>query len=83
MIHVTDKDGHEYGGSDHHDVVRLMKLDSFVPDPTLRAYKQGVASRVSSWGGVPIQYTTAKEFLSELHRIGVVVLLEVPDAPAG
>jgi len=76
MIRVTDIDGHVYGALTFGEVVRLMKLDSFVVDPNRRTYKKNVATRTKSWNGKTIRYHDAETFIRELVRIGVLTLKE-------
>lgn len=72
VVNVVLNDGARYAGETYVDVVRMMKLDSYLIPATKREYMNKTAERCVVYHGEPIQYETAQEFLHELERVGAI-----------
>lgn len=71
-VKVLSNDGALYEGKSYAEVVRMMKLDSYLIPATKREYMNKTAERCVVYHGEPIQYETAQEFLHELERVGAI-----------
>lgn len=71
-VKVLSNDGALYEGKSYVEVVRMMKLDSFVQHPSKQEYMAETARRCVIFSGQEITFSGPKEFLQELQRIGSI-----------
>jgi hypothetical protein len=71
-VKVLSNDGALYEGKSYAEVVRMMKLDSFVQHPSKQEYMAETARRCVIFSGKEIRYNGPKEFLQELQRIQAI-----------
>lgn len=78
MIIVTVENGKQFKGETYSKVVKEMARSTWFEQNKLQ-YMEGVAHRCRVWDGSEIKYTTPKEFIYELLRVGVLVDVRLED----
>lgn len=58
----------------YQEAVEKMKTSASLQDNKIE-YMEGVAQRVQVYNGEIINYNTPEEFIKELHRAGIIVVL--------
>jgi hypothetical protein len=75
---VRDSSGTEYGAPECSDLVKLMRMDTFLPVPTNVRFKKVFARRIETVSGKTIRYVDAESFIEELARIGYLEIVRRP-----
>ena len=72
MIKIKFEDGEIIVGQSYRDVVQKMMDNPWVQEESIDEYMQAVAHRTNILPGERIKYQGEEEFISELHRIGII-----------
>jgi hypothetical protein len=73
---VKDETGTEYGAASAEGLVKLMRLDTFLPATTNVGFKKTFARRIETAFGKTIRFHDAESFIKELERINYLSILK-------
>jgi len=75
MITITTQNGNQYSAKTYAKLVKKIAESTWLQQNKIQ-YMAGVAMRCKLWDGSIIKYRNPKQFIHELHRIGVITDLE-------
>ena len=73
----VDFNGEIYKGNGFQDLVKKMKLQSYVRESDKSEYMNNVTTRVENFRGAEITYNDCREFIMELIRVGAISEMKV------